>query len=228
MTLTSVFSTRKILPLLLLATLLILALPQVALARDHQDASHSHDSDTKDDQRGHGDNDHSEARDHEHEDEEVQASFHIRLEGSQQVSPVDTAAFGFAKIQLVDNTTLEFRVVVCDIANVTHSHIHVGASGTNGPIIIHFFDNTTSPFSSTDGCATLAEGTRTPSDLMPAGGINTWNDFVHALETNDTYVNVHTTANPGGEIRGQIIPHAEGDRDQNEQVEQGDAESRDD
>ncbi len=75
----------------------------------------------------------------------------------------------------------------------THAYNPYECPAHRGPIMIHFFDNSASPFSSTDGCATLAAGTRTPADLASAGGISTWNDFV---ETNNTYVNVHTTANP--------------------------------
>ena len=36
-------------------------------------------------------------------------------------------------------------------------------------------------------------------------GINSCEDFEQALLLNNTYVNVHSTANPGGEIRGQLI-----------------------
>jgi len=49
-------------------------------------------------------------------------------------------------------------------------------------------------------------GTATTTDLVAraAQGINSWEDFVQALLLGNTYVNVHSTANPGGEIRGQL------------------------
>ena len=144
-----------------------------------------------------------------------QVTIHIDLTGSQQVPAVTTGAFGMATVRLVDNgTAIEFRVIVCDIANVTASHIHVGAAGTNGPVIIPFFHGAL--FSSQHGCKTLAEGTRAAADLntQASPSITSWNDFVKALLAGNTYVNVHTTANPGGEIRGQLVHEHESENDQ--------------
>src|SRR5437870_12232046 len=63
-----------------------------------------------------------------------QVTFHIDLTGSQQVGPVATEAFGMATVRLVDNgTAIDFQVIVCDIVNVTASHIHVAAAGPSGP-----------------------------------------------------------------------------------------------
>ena len=149
------------------------------------------------------------------QNEGLQIQFEIRLTGDQQVPPVRTAAFGFAEVQLSsDRNTLEFQVVVCNIANVVASHIHANATGTNGPVVIPFFGSPSPPFSSTDGCNTLAEGTRTSADLIlrPLAGINSWNDFINALIAGNTYVNVHTTANPGGELRGQLVAENENEQ----------------
>jgi len=142
-----------------------------------------------------------------------QVTFHIDLTGSQQIGPVTTDAFGLAMVRLIDNgTAISFRVIVCDIINVTASHIHVGAAGTNGPVIIPFFHGL---FSSPHGCKTLAEGTRTAADLntQASPSITSWNDFVKALLAGNTYVNVHTTANPGGEIRGQLVHEHESENE---------------
>ncbi len=143
-----------------------------------------------------------------------QVTFHIDLTGSQQVGPVTTDAFGMATVRLIDNgTAISFRVIVCDIINVTASHIHVGAAGTNGPVIIPFIHGVL--FSSPHGCKTLAEGTRTAADLntKASPSITSWNDFVKALLAGNTYVNVHTTANPGGEIRGQLVHEHESENE---------------
>ncbi len=149
------------------------------------------------------------------QNEGLQIQFEIRLTGDQQVPPVSTSAFGFAEVQLGnDRNTLEFEVVVCNIANVFASHIHVGTAGTNGPVVIPFFGSPSPGFSSTDGCNTLAEGTRTSADLIlrPLAGINSWNDFIDALIAGNTYVNVHTTINPGGELRGQLVAENENEQ----------------
>jgi len=147
-----------------------------------------------------------------------QVTFHIDLAGSQQVGPVATDAFGMATVRLVDNgTAIDFRVIVCDIVNVTASHIHVGAAGTNGPVIIPFF--TDQPlFSSPHGCKTLAEGTRTAADLNTKASptIANWDDFIKALLSGNTYINVHTKANPMGEIRGQLV-HEHENESENDQ-----------
>jgi len=143
-------------------------------------------------------------------------TFRIALTGSQQVPPVSTDAFGMATVRLVDNgTAISFRVIVCDIVNVTASHIHVGAAGTNGKVIIPFFTNQPL-FSSPHGCKTLAEGTRTAADLNTKASplITSWDDFVKALLAGNTYVNVHTTANTNGEIRGQLVHESENENDQ--------------
>ncbi len=175
---------KRILPLLLLATLLLLvALPQAALARS---------------------NDHHPVR--------IHGAFSIPLSGDQQSPPVTTDAFGSAHVRLIHNgTALEFRVLVCNIVDVILSHIHAGGPGTNGPVVVHFFDQPTSPVSTGSGCRILAHGIRTASDLVahPEAGVNNWTDFVHALLAGNTYVNVHTVAHPGGELRGQLVLHSQ-------------------
>jgi hypothetical protein len=84
----------------------------------------------------------------------------------------------------------------------TASHIHAGAVGAGGPVVINF----TVPaggisndyaLSGTFGCSDVT--VRAPQ------GINSCEDFEQALLLNNTYVNVHSTVNPGGEIRGQLI-----------------------
>src|SRR5207245_11425114 len=65
-----------------------------------------------------------------------QVTFHIDLTGSQQVGPVTTDAFGLAMGRLIDNgTAISFRVMVCEIINVSASHRHLGAAGTNAPVL---------------------------------------------------------------------------------------------
>ena len=191
-----------ILPLLLLTTLgMLVALPHIATADDQGRNEGSHHQTDK-----------------ETNHEGLRIRFDIRLTGDQQVPAVTTTAFGFAEVQLSeDNSTLSFEVVVCNIVNVIASHIHVGAAGTNGPVVLPFFGSPT-PFNSTKGCDTLAEGTRTSLDLVarPDQGIHNWTDFINALVAGNTYVNVHTTAHTGGEIRGQLVHEQD---DENEQVE---------
>ena len=199
------FGLKILLPLLLLATLgMLAALPHLANADDNGQNEGAH---------------HQSAQETNHEGLTIR--FHIRLTGDQQVPAVNTMAFGFAEVQLSeDNTTLSFEVVVCNIVNVIASHIHVGAAGTNGPVVLPFFGSST-PFNSTRGCDTLAEGTRTSDNLVarPDAGINTWTDFINALIAGNTYVNVHTTAHTGGEIRGQLVHEQD---EQNDQAIQSD------
>ncbi len=191
---------KILLPLLLLATLGMLAtLPHVVTADD----------------QGQNDGNH-------HQTEHASlAVFQVRLEGDQQVPPVSTEAFGFVLVRLFQNGTssaIDFRLIVCDIANVTHAHIHVGAAGANGNITVPFFDQPLGPVSSTHGCIVLAHGVRGPAnlELRPREGIANWTDFVHALMSGNTYVNVHTTTHPGGEIRGQLVSVAEAEQDEDQ------------
>ncbi len=189
--------------LVLLALLAGLVLPSATLKTSSNHREGSNDIKAHDNDNGPETNE---------EDHEVEFEAEVRLSGSQQVPSVTTLAFGEGELELVDNgTALKFEVQVCDIANVTAAHIHVGASGTNGPVVLFLFGPNAPLFSAKEGCEDLSSGTLTPLDLIarPALGINTWNDFVMALLAGNTYINVHTTANPGGEIRGQLTAQSE-------------------
>jgi hypothetical protein len=132
-----------------------------------------------------------------------EVAFDATLTGAaERPDPVATVASGSASVD-VDGETVSFEVEVEDIDEVTMAHIHVGGTAVAGPVVVTLFmTGTPESFTARE---TLAEGTFTESDITPAGGIVTLDDLVAAMEAGNTYVNVHTTANPTGEIRGQLM-----------------------
>jgi hypothetical protein len=119
----------------------------------------------------------------------------VTLSGSQEPTPVTTSATGTATAEL-DGDTLTvngtFSGLSSDLTPVAGSpaHVHKAARGQNGPVLFNLnvtpgTDNRSGSFTAT---ATLSEADR--------------EDFREGL----LYVNVHTTNNPGGELRGQLEP----------------------
>jgi hypothetical protein len=94
---------------------------------------------------------------------------------------------------------------------VTQSHIHFGQSFVTGGISVFLCSNLGNGPSGTQACpaspATIT-GTIRPADVIgPAGqGITNgeFGELVRALRSGNTYVNVHSTKFPGGEIRAQL------------------------
>ena len=81
----------------------------------------------------------------------------------------------------------------------TMAHIHIGAPGVSGPIVIPFF---MSNMPATD----TMSGTLTSADVVQGAspGISTIADVAQAIQNGDAYVNIHTAEYPAGELRGQL------------------------
>lgn len=144
-------------------------------------------------------------REHEQENErevekheETVRDFRAELAGENEVPPVNTDAEGRADFKLdSDEDILKFDLKVDDIVDVVAAHIHLAPVGVNGPVSVTLFDG---PTTSEDG--RLARGEIRPADV----NIVDFDGLLAEMRAGDTYVNVHTTANPSGEIRGQIVP----------------------
>lgn len=127
--------------------------------------------------------------------------FTATMTGAGEPTPTGSTATGTAVVTLVGGL-LSYRVDVANINSVTRAHIHgPGAAGVNGPIRINFYE----PPAGTAGLnfttsATLASGVAT----LPLAGISQ-DSLVVLLRNGNAYANVHTTAFPGGEIRGQFV-----------------------
>lgn len=79
----------------------------------------------------------------------------------------------------------------------TAAHIHFGAPGVAGPILLDFGTDLTTPL---DRSFTEDDYPSPP----PTGAPATFDAFVAEMRAGRSYVNVHTAACPAGEIRGQI------------------------
>lgn len=138
----------------------------------------------------------------------------VRLSGANEVPPVASDARGFAMVNINEAGDAIDYALMIDQAPATafeQAHIHVGASGVNGPIILFLCTNLgNAPAGVTvPACPTatgLVEGTLAAADLIPQAeqGIDAFADALAAIRSGNAYVNAHTVANPGGEIRGQI------------------------
>lgn len=107
--------------------------------------------------------------------------------GAQENPPVSGPGYAITRFSFnTDTKRLDYQVTVNGISEgfVTASHIHRGAAGTNGPIVHNL---SLVPFTQIAGSVTLSDAD------------------VRDLEAGLLYVNVHSTTNPGGFARGQII-----------------------
>ena len=133
-------------------------------------------------------------------------TYHARLSGQQEAPAVDTRASGQAFFRLsADGTSLHYRLIVANIDDVLMAHIHLAPAGVNGPVAVWLYPAGPPPVL-IDGRfqGVLAAGAITSANLVGPLAGQTLEDLLVALESGGAYVNVHTLAFPGGEIRGQI------------------------
>ena len=111
------------------------------------------------------------------------ADIKLTLSGANEVPPVTTSAKGSGTIMVGDDGSVSGSVSSTGVAG-TAAHIHEGAAGKNGPVIVPL---------TKDGDAYK----------VPAGAKLTEAQMA-SFKAGNLYVNVHSAANPGGEIRGQL------------------------
>jgi hypothetical protein len=130
--------------------------------------------------------------------------YDANLTGSMQVPPVTTNATGLAELEVNDDgDEISYDIQVEDIEGATQAHIHLGSEGENGDVVVSLF-NSSEPTDVNDG--TLEDGDFTSEDFVgPLQGQN-MSALVELMDNGQAYVNVHTEANPDGEIRGTIVP----------------------
>lgn len=108
----------------------------------------------------------------------------VTLSGRNEVPSADTPATGSATVTVNSDRSVTARVTVSGMA-ATAAHIHQGARGANGPVIVPFTKSGDNTF------------------VAPSGAKMTEEQYA-AYKAGNTYVNVHSAKNPAGEIRGQL------------------------
>jgi hypothetical protein len=125
--------------------------------------------------------------------------FSASLSGAQEVPAVSTSASGGATVNIITDsevTEINYEVTYSGLSGpLMAAHIHLGAAGVAGGIMLPLVIGP-SPFS----------GTLKEADLTPTGSVTTFAQAIDAIRAGNTYINLHTAANPGGEIRGQLKP----------------------
>ena len=109
----------------------------------------------------------------------------VNLTGAEEVPPLSVSGTGSGTFRVADDGTITGSVTTKDVAG-TMAHIHRGAMGANGPVIVPL-DKNGDTYS------------------VPAGRKLT-EAQIKDLKAGNLYVNVHTAKNKGGEVRAQLQP----------------------
>jgi hypothetical protein len=121
----------------------------------------------------------------------------VNLTGDEEVPPVQTEATGIAEFTPMGMDSIGYSINATNIEGTTAGHVHQGAKGENGPVVVTLFKYDTPMNEVSENGTITADKLEGPmagkqiSDLAAAGGNGT------------LYVNIHTEKNPNGEIRGQ-------------------------
>lgn len=118
--------------------------------------------------------------------------FTADLDPEQENNNIESDGTGTAALTLT-NDGLVFAVTVNGLTGpITNAHFHMAAAGENGGVVRGIADELN---------GTTAIGVWKESDTQSLTP-----DLVRALISGNIYLNFHTAANTGGEIRGQVLP----------------------
>jgi hypothetical protein len=126
--------------------------------------------------------------------------YRAKLTGKKEVPPADTAAEAVINFKTKPDM-LTWKMNVTGLSNATGLHIHQGATGQNGDVIVDLLK--------------VSKQSETPKGMIMRGNVTaaslqgpiqgkTLEDLKAAMGSGDTYVNLHTTDHPDGLIRGQL------------------------
>lgn len=114
------------------------------------------------------------------------AEVQLKLTGAEETPPVSTSATGVGTITIAADKSVSGSVKTTGIDG-TMAHIHVGAPGDAGPPII-----------------TLTKGDNGVWSVPPGAKLS--DEQYASYKSGNLYVNVHSAAHKGGEIRAQLRP----------------------
>jgi hypothetical protein len=128
---------------------------------------------------------------------ELERNFVVTMTGlNERPNPVSPSGNGTATFTLdAAETTLTYTISVASMTStITAAHIHLGNANTAGGVIVAL----TNPIN-----GQTVNGTITTATALSLG--LSFPSLISLMRNGDVYVNVHTSNNPGGEIRGQIL-----------------------
>ena len=114
----------------------------------------------------------------------------LRLSGAQEVPPVNTSSSASGEVKVNPDRTVSGSFNVQG-GTMIAAHIHEGAAGQNGPVIIPLQKKSDTEW------------------VVPPGAKLTDSQY-EAYKAGRLYVNFHSPQNKGGEIRAQITPSGGG------------------
>jgi len=130
----------------------------------------------------------------------AQERYRAKLDGKYEVPPVNSTAEGVAVFK-VKNNKINSMINITGIKDISGAHIYTGKKGENGNPIVDLLK--TGQKKKTPGGVTI-EGNFNASAFEGSMKGSRLSDLGVAMAANGTYVNIHTSDHPQGEIRGQI------------------------
>lgn len=129
-------------------------------------------------------------------------NFNTSLKGRNEVPAVDSKGTGQTSVKIArDESSIDYKITASNVENVVAVHFHLAPAGQNGGVVAFLFSNPNQPSGPQNGV--LVDGTLTDADVIGslAGDLD---GLIEAIRSGNIYVNLHTSAVPSGELRGQL------------------------
>ena len=135
--------------------------------------------------------------------------FQAALRGSNQVPPIDTRARGIGIYALRDGgTTLRFRNFSIGLRDVIGAHLHLGSADEAGPIVALLIPEDLDSLTERQRARLRfrINGSLSADDLVGPLSGQPLDALIAEIQAGNVYVNIRTSREPDGEIRGQLEP----------------------